>query len=58
MRLAIKCGRRHAKPMYGEMFKQALVLSFALMVTSCDYGVKWQDEPYEVHWIDLHGNRT
>ena len=40
------------------MLRLFLVLCFTFLVASCDYGVKWKDDPYEVHWIDLASNRT
>ncbi len=29
-----------------------------LLVSACDYGIKWEDTPYQVIWIDSKNNRT
>ncbi len=34
------------------------ILFLALLVSACDHGVKWEDDPYQVIWIDSKNNRT
>jgi hypothetical protein len=31
---------------------------FSLILCSCDSGVLWSDDPYEVHWVDTGNNVT
>jgi hypothetical protein len=38
--------------------KRAIVLAILLVLSSCDYGEKWRDSPYEVIWIDTENNRS
>ena len=40
------------------MLRLLLVSCFTFIVASCDYGVKWKDDPYEVNWIDISSNRA
>ncbi|MCE2029467.1 hypothetical protein [Sessilibacter corallicola] len=38
--------------------KRAIIIIFLALLCSCDSGVEWRDEPYEVIWTDTGGNRT
>ena len=38
--------------------KNTVLLILSLFLLSCDYGVEWRDEPYEVIWIDSVNNRS
>jgi hypothetical protein len=34
------------------------ILLLVLVLSACDYGVQWEDKPYQVIWIDADYNRT
>jgi hypothetical protein len=34
------------------------ILLLLLVLSACDSGVKWEDKPYQVIWIDTDNNRT
>lgn len=38
--------------------KRVIVLAILLVLSSCDYGEKWHDDPYKVIWVDTENNST
>ena len=34
------------------------IIIYSAFLVGCDYGVEWEDPPYEVHWVDISSNRT
>lgn len=38
--------------------KRTICILAILALAACDYGVQWEDKPYQVIWVDTTDNRT